>query len=150
MVEITAINHKLLFEITALISPSARKENDQRVVQGWGGRGRNGLPWARWWVEGTQTGLPTFRHGTSSRFIAGKVRERFSPAPAAVLIKGWRAGACSRAGWGSTGLCRCLLACVRLQGGAGLDANTDPLDEEGGPNFQVFIPKRKFVGRAWV
>lgn len=38
MVEITAINHKLLFEITALISPRARKEKDQHVVQG-GGRG---------------------------------------------------------------------------------------------------------------
>lgn len=34
MVEITAINHKLLFEITALISPSTRKEKDRRVVQG--------------------------------------------------------------------------------------------------------------------
>lgn len=34
MVEITAINHKLLFEITALISPSTRKEKHRRVVQG--------------------------------------------------------------------------------------------------------------------
>ena len=43
MVEITAINHKLLFEITALISPGVRKEKERGLCKA-GGQRRDGLP----------------------------------------------------------------------------------------------------------
>lgn len=55
VVEITAINHKLLFEITALISPRGRKEKEKgpEGCARSGGRGWDGLPWAWWGKEGS-------------------------------------------------------------------------------------------------
>lgn len=104
MVEITAINHKLLFEITALISPRPRKEKE-KGPEGCARQGGTGMGWIPLGLVG-DGGVPkratqNSRRVLSSGIVGGSVREGFFMLHLLCLCKFWVS---SWAGWGSVGV----------------------------------------------
>lgn len=139
VVEITAINHKLLFEITALISPSTGKEKEKkarRVVQG----GGTATGWIPLGLVGNR-GVPNrtthnSRCVPSSWIMGGNIREGFSHSSCCPCVRTEGLGVL----WGRMG----LSWRVQLRWDAGLD----PLDEAKVPNPQISATKLKSVDTA--
>lgn len=153
MVEITAINHKLLFEITALISPGVRKEKERGLCKA-GGQRRDGLPPGSEASRGDPSMTTQLQACHQLVFPAGNSREMFHQIDKGLL--GW---SILSGGTGLSWVARMLLKHACGYGGVALQspactwctrqrAGKCCRAAAKGPDPEVFTPNERFVGTA--